>query len=231
MAWLISLRSISYLYLKQFCEGLQALFLTQKEFFICLPFQAAKKKFTIYQLAFTALMAALVFVSTQFNIKIPLGMGVTSMISFGNIFCILSALLLGPIYGGLAAGIGSFFFDLLDPVFITSAPFTLVFKFIMAFVCGKIAYSGGHTADSHKRNLIASIAGLLAYIVLHLGKTFIANALLGSAFLPNLTTVGYSALPSIINAVIATIVAVPLAAALRLALKKAHFLDKLQPQH
>ena len=192
---------------------------------------SSKKKFTIYQLAFTALMAALVFVSTQFNIKIALGMGVTSMISFGNIFCILSALLLGPIYGGLAAGIGSFFFDLLDPVFITSAPFTLVFKFIMAFVCGKIAYSGGHTADSHKRNLIASIAGLLAYIVLHLGKTFIANALLGSAFLPNLTTVGYSALPSIINAVIATIVAVPLAAALRLALKKAHFLDKLQPQH
>ena len=97
---------------------------------------SSKKKFTIYQLAFTALMAALVFVSTQFNIKIPLGMGVTSMISFGNIFCILSALLLGPIYGGLAAGIGSFFFDLLDPVFITSAPFTLVFKFIMAFVCG-----------------------------------------------------------------------------------------------
>ena len=68
---------------------------------------SSKKKFTIYQLAFTALMAALVFVSTQFNIKIPLGMGVTSMISFGNIFCILSALLLGPIYGGLAAGIGS----------------------------------------------------------------------------------------------------------------------------
>ena len=95
---------------------------------------SSKKKFTIYQLAFTALMAALVFVSTQFNIKIPLGMGVTSMISFGNIFCILSALLLGPIYGGLAAGIGSFFFDLLDPVFITSAPFTLVFKFIMADV-------------------------------------------------------------------------------------------------
>ena len=58
---------------------------------------SSKKKFTIYQLAFTALMAALVFVSTQFNIKIPLGMGVTSMISFGNIFCILSALLLGPI--------------------------------------------------------------------------------------------------------------------------------------
>ena len=190
-----------------------------------------KKRITIYQLAFTALMAALVFVSTQFNIKIPLGMGVTSMISFGNIFCILSGLLLGPIYGGLAAGIGSFFFDLLDPVFITSAPFTLVFKFIMAFVCGKIAYSGGHAADSQKRTLIASIAGLLSYIVLHLGKTFIANALLGSEFIPNITTVGYSALPSVINAVIATIVAVPLAAALRLALKKAHFLDKLQSQH
>jgi hypothetical protein len=35
--------SAAYLYLKQFGEGLQALFLTQKEFFICLPFQAAKK--------------------------------------------------------------------------------------------------------------------------------------------------------------------------------------------
>lgn len=190
-----------------------------------------KRNFTIYQIAFTALMAALVFVSTQFNIKIPLGVGVTSMISFGNIFCILSGLLLGPVFGGLSAGIGSCFFDLLDPVFMTSAPFTLVFKFLMAFVCGKIAYGGSRAADSVKRNIAASIAGLLTYMVLHLGKTFITNALLGSELIPNLTTVAYSALPSTINAVIATIVAVPLAAAIRLALKKAHFLDKLQPQH
>ena len=99
------------------------------------------------------------------------------------------------------------------------------------FLYGVFQASSSGGVHFHVTQFLAMLAGLLAYIVLHLGKTFIANALLGSAFLPNLTTVGYSALPSIINAVIATIVAVPLAAALRLALKKAHFLDKLQPQH
>ena len=40
---------------------------------------------------------------------------------------------------GLAAGIGSALYDVLDPVYITSAPFTFVFKFLMAWVAGAAA--------------------------------------------------------------------------------------------
>ncbi len=56
----------------------------------------------------------------------------------GNVLCLLSGMLLGPLQGGFAAGIGSMFFDLTNPAYITSAPFTFAFKFVMAWLCGKI---------------------------------------------------------------------------------------------
>ena len=51
-------------------------------------------------LAVTGLMGALVFVATYFfKIEIPVG-GDRTMIGFANVFCILSGMLLGPVYGG-----------------------------------------------------------------------------------------------------------------------------------
>lgn len=50
--------------------------------------------------------------------------------------CLLSGFLLGPIGGGLSAGIGSALYDLTSPAYVTSAPFTFVFKFLMAWACG-----------------------------------------------------------------------------------------------
>ena len=68
---------------------------------------------TSVNLALTGLMAALVLVATMFfKVEIPVGTDKT-MIGFANVFCILSGLLLGPVYGGLAAGIGSCIFDLM----------------------------------------------------------------------------------------------------------------------
>ena len=62
-------------------------------------------------LALTGLMGALVIVGTFISIPIPV-LGDRTMIGLGNVFCILSGLLLGPVYGGLAAGVGSGVFDL-----------------------------------------------------------------------------------------------------------------------
>lgn len=80
-----------------------------------------KQKITAYDIAAIGLMAAVVFVATNFKIYIPTAIGKT-MIHFGNIFCLLSGLLLGGVRGGLAAGIGSAFFDVMDPLFVSSAP-------------------------------------------------------------------------------------------------------------
>lgn len=66
-----------------------------------------KKKFTVKDLAMIGVMAAIVFVGNQIQLpKIPTPLGPTR-IHIGNVMCILGALLLGALPGGLAAGIGS----------------------------------------------------------------------------------------------------------------------------
>ena len=86
-----------------------------------------KQQLTILQIAMTGLMAALVFVSSMIQIPIPLPVGNTRL-HLGNVFCLLAGFLLGALRGGLAAGLGSFFFDLLNQQYLPSSPFTFVFK-------------------------------------------------------------------------------------------------------
>ena len=58
------------------------------------------------KLAVTGLMIALCYVSFTFlQIKIPTPVGFTSF-HLGNTFCVLAALLLGGVPGGLAGAIG-----------------------------------------------------------------------------------------------------------------------------
>ena len=123
--------------------------------------------------------------------------------------------MLGPVGGGLAAGLGSALYDMTNPAYIASAPFTFAFKFMLAAVCGWIAWAKGSRAENHGQNILAAIAGSATYMVLYLG--------LG----PVLLSVATKAVTSGVNAVIAVIVSVPLCAAIRLALKKSHLLEKL----
>ena len=82
---------------------------------------------TITKLAETALMAALCYVSFTFlQIKIPVPGGDATSIHIGNAFCVLAALLIGGVYGGLSGAIGMGIADLMDPVYITGAPKTFV---------------------------------------------------------------------------------------------------------
>ena len=89
----------------------------------------ALSRVSALKLAMTALMAAMVFLFSYISIPIPNPLLVTR-VHLGNVMCLLSGLMLGGPLGGAAAGVGSFLFDLFDPVYITSAPFTLVFKFV-----------------------------------------------------------------------------------------------------
>ena len=82
-------------------------------------------------LVHAALMAALCALLTLF-IRLPSPMG--GYINLGDCAVLLSAWLLGPIPGALAAGIGSALADLMGyPLY---APATLVIKGTMAFLAG-----------------------------------------------------------------------------------------------
>ena len=92
------------------------------------------------KLAVTGLMIALCYVSFTFlQIKIPTPVGFTSF-HLGNTFCVLAALLLGGVPGGLAGAIGMGIGDILDPVYVTVAPKTLILKMGIGLVTGLLAH-------------------------------------------------------------------------------------------
>ena len=190
------------------------------------------KKITVYDMAVVGLMAAMVFVSTALlkigPIMTPAG---PTQLKTGNVICLLAGLLFGGWRGGLAAGIGSALYDLSDPTFAPSAPFTLVFFFVMGALPGLISHLGGRDGLDRKWNLLGCIAGSGSYLVLHLGKSRITLLLEGSDFRAAVTACTVKFITSGINAVFAIVVAFLLAPALHSALEKAGVMQKLRHGH
>lgn len=98
------------------------------------------KNSNIKKLTLAALFAAIICVAT-FVIKIPTP-GTGGYIHLGDAFVILCGIFLGPVYGGLAAGIGSALSDLFGGYFIY-VPITFAIKAIVAiavyFVYSKLS--------------------------------------------------------------------------------------------
>ena len=172
------------------------------------------KKITIKEIAQIGIMAAAVYVaSALLQIPIPTAIDNTRL-HMGNVMCLLAGMLLGPLQGGIAAGIGSMFFDLTNPAYIASAPFTFAFKFAMAWICGKI--TAGGSAHLRRQYILGSMAGAFSYVVLYLSKSFIEHRFVAGLPLEAvMLTVAQKAAVSCINAVVSCVVAVPLGLALR----------------
>ncbi len=89
------------------------------------------------KITFSALFAALICVATMI-IKIPTPV-TSGYIHPGDAFVILAGIFLGPLYGALAAGIGSALADLIGGYFLY-LPITFFVKAIMAAVVYYIYY-------------------------------------------------------------------------------------------
>ena len=88
----------------------------------------------------------------------------------------------------------------------SSAPFTFVFKFLLAWVAGRISHGGGHMAENRRRNLTACICGALTYAVLYVGKNFVEDTLFLKTELETaLIDAGQKGVTSLVNAAIAVI--------------------------
>ena len=133
----------------------------------------------IRKLVMAALLAALTYVATTV-IKIPTPTG--GYVHPGDGMVLLSGWLLGPWWGGAAAGIGSMLVDLLGG-YASFVPGTLVIKFTMAVAAayifeamrersGKLAAQliGGAAAE------IIMVLGYFGYASLWLGKGLAAAA-------------------------------------------------------
>lgn len=181
------------------------------------------KKITIYDVVAVAIMAAVVFVVTMFlSIRIPTPTG-TTMIKLANAFILMAGILLGGWRGGLAAGFGSMFFDLMTPEYVPEAWLTFIRFFLMAYICGKIAYLGGADGRRHGQNIVASLIAAIFSSVFYMAKNVVVSMIAGSAFMPAFIANIPKLVTSVPNIIIAVIVTAVLTPVLRRALEGTTF--------
>lgn len=163
------------------------------------------KRFSVFNITFIAMMAAMVYVVTLF--RFPL---LGSKVHFANAVCLLSGMLLGPLQGGLAAGIGSAMYDAVAGYDLINVLITFLSKFAMAWVCGMLMKrrdTGKHRVD---RTVFACACGALTYVALYMLKTFIYQKFVyGFPMDAVWATMVSKLIPSLINAGM-SIVAAPL---------------------
>lgn len=182
-----------------------------------------KEKFTTRKIVTVALLTALTAVGSALRITMPLSIAGTTSFHLGNIFCALSGLLVGPWFGGLAAGLGSAIYDMTNPIYISECWLTFLMKGALGLVAGLVAWS----AKEHKWNygfaLAGSAAGACTYALLYLLKSFIVAFFVNGNPVDAAWLVVLGKIPAtIFNAVVAIVIAPVLALAIREGLKRNH---------
>lgn len=164
----------------------------------------------IQKLTQVALFAALCFVTFTFiQIKIPVPGGGATSLHIGNAFCVLAALFLGGWHGGLAGAIGMSIADLVDPVYILSAPKTFVLKLGIGLITGLVAHNYAKINESNNKAyiskwvVIAAVSGLAFNVIFDpIVGYFYKQYILGQPQVLAATLAKISALTTLINAVV-----------------------------
>lgn len=192
------------------------------------------KKIGTTKLAQAAVLTALCYIGFQFfRIDIPVGVERTAF-HFGNVFCVLAALLIGPLWGGLAGAVGMTIADLTSG-YVSSSPTTFLLKLCIGLIVGGVAHKIAHISTSKSSeyvfvwSLVASICGMAFNVVAdpvvgYLYKTYILGIQQDAATI--LAKIG--AITTATNAVVAVIIATILYNALRPALGKSNMLAKIE---
>ncbi|WP_176461797.1 ECF transporter S component [Anaeromicrobium sediminis] len=159
------------------------------------------KGVTSKKLTLGGVMAALVLVGTMI-IQIPTP--TKGYIHIGDSMVYLCGIFLGPVYGALAAAIGSFLADALSG-YMVYAPATFVIKGLDAFVVGIIYYKIVQEGDSvPKRILGFLVAALLG------GALMVGGYLVYESFLYKFETALLGVVGNITQVIGGAIVALPL---------------------
>ncbi len=183
-----------------------------------------KRPFSVMNITFMAMMAAMVYVVTLF--RFPL---LGSKVHFANAVCLLGGLLLGPLEGGISAGVGSALYDAVAGYDIVNVLITLVSKFAMAFVCGAIHHHAHPRQGRIDRTALACVCGALTYVALYMLKTFVYNKFVYGYPLDAVgATMVAKLIPSLINAAVAIVAAPLFYHAVLPALQSSGLLKKMQ---
>lgn len=194
----------------------------------------SKQSRLILKLCLTAMMTALVFLSNYLRITMPIAVGGVTAFTLANIMCALSGILVGPDWGFVAAGLGSFLYDLTNPNYAAEAPITFLTKGMYGLVAGLVLYLVfvrllKKEKDSYIPQLVSAACAAVAYMLVYSVKVFFYNGMVieGYATAVQCWAIVVAKLPStLVNGVLAAVFAPILGVALCKALKAAH-LDRL----
>ena len=190
-----------------------------------------KTKISTQKIVFAALMAALCYIGfSYFRIDIPVGTEKTAF-HLGNVFCVLAALLIGGFWGGMSGAIGMTIADLTTG-YVTSAPKTFILKLCIGLIAGFVAHKVFHINNDEKRKLPLPVVTTLSCIA---GMAFnvVADPVIGYFYKTYILGVPQEvasiwakmgAVTTLVNAIVAVIVATIFYLALRPALKRSNLL-------
>ncbi len=184
----------------------------------------------IKKLCIAALMAALCFVGYS---VFPAINASGTKVHIGNAFVVLGALILGPLYGGLAGAVGLSLADILGG-FAASAPRTFICKLLIGLIVGFIAVKLKNINDKHPAkyiitwSIVATVAGLAFNCVFEPSLKWFWYTLLfpnpDKAASAIKALVAVTTWTTLINAGINSVIGIILYNALRPALKKTSIL-------
>lgn len=143
---------------------------------------ASKQHEALVKLCTAALMTAIVFAGNYLRITMPVAVGGVTAFTLANILCALSGLLLGPWWGFLSAGLGSFLYDLTNPNYVAEAPITLVTKGMYGLVAGLVFYFVfvrllNRGRDSYPALVASTACAAVGYLLAYSFKNFFYNGM------------------------------------------------------
>jgi uncharacterized membrane protein len=197
--------------------------------FLAAILPSRQTKPTTREMTLAALFAALCYIGfTFFKIDIPVGSEKTAF-HLGNVFCVLAALFLGGLWGGMAGAVGMTIADLTTG-YITSAPKTFLLKLCIGVITGFVAHRVLKLRQKNDSRAATVAAGISSFC----GMAFnvVADPLVGYYYKTYVLGVPQQAaniwakmgaVTTLVNAIVAVIAATIFYTALAPALKKAGF--------
>lgn len=189
----------------------------------------------IRRLTMAAMFAALCYVGFAYlRIDIPVGTEKTAF-HLGNVFCVLGALFLGGLWGGMAGAVGLTIADLTSG-YVTSAPKTFLLKLGIGIVTGLAAHHIFHISREKGERRGSLPFAAAASSTLGMAFNVLADPLVGYFYKTYVLGIPQEAaqiwakigaITTLVNAVVAVIVATILYLALRTPLEKSRLMPKL----
>ncbi len=194
-----------------------------------------QKKPDTRTLTMAAMFAALCYIGFAYlRIDIPVGSEKTAF-HLGNVCCVLGALFLGGMWGGMAGAVGLTIADLTSS-YVTSAPKTFLLKLGIGLITGFVAHRLFKISEEDKSRKVSLPAAVILSCSAGMGFNAVADPVVGYFYKMYVLGVPQDgaaiwakigAVTTLVNAVIAVIVASVLYLALRPALTKANLMPRI----